>query len=502
MKSFSIKFLIVILSLFYTSTLFGQTDIDVEILSEIIGKKQKELQKRVLFNIVSKRVETSNYATYNTLYWSMEILLTEKNSEIISAKLIDQIGLFTLTHELVKDYMNRYPMSFENLSLKKGDSTIQNSLTFHKAFSIKLDSSDVRLRKDRSKVLMAETSEANKWTNFLIDTCYQRLYLMLVKNGKIEEDLQRKYFEDGIGKEFDYENKVDDDVKQIFKDLESKYFNGNDWKDDNIPEFYNKYSEVMDFQGSVVSDRNLKAVKNTLTDIIKEYQTQVQNETFVKILDILKEYLILTAIINNDRPTSFSYKVDWEGAILALEDEFTNARLTSLEHTFVGVKPYFLIGLNYGVFANELTIKVNETFTDTLNQLAFASEKFGLKFILADFEYTRSFGPNQSFKYRGTWRYWDNYAPSKPLINNIYFHLFGSGLIYNIVNLKTNRNFELPLIGVGFGVEFFNSLEANVNYSLPLDLNDDPIILPKRGMLSIGFDVPIFEYLSEVGQGD
>ena len=58
---------------------------------------------------------------------------------------------------------------------------------------------------------------------------------------------------------------------------------------------------------------------------------------------------------------------------------------------------------------------------------SFVGEKLGVKFVVADFGYSRSHKPNESFLYRGTYRYWKNPVVS-PLINDIYFSLYGSGI--------------------------------------------------------------------------
>ena len=112
--------------------------------------------------------------------------------------------------------------------------------------------------------------------------------------------------------------------------------------------------------------------------------------------------------------------------------------------------------------------------------------------ILADFAYARSHKPKEAYLYRGTYRRW-NRPKATPLISTIYFSLYGSGILYNVVDLKSKDNFNFGLVALSSGVSFFNDLELNVSFATPV-INKS--LSYENSMIVIGFDIPIFEYLS------
>ena len=73
--------------------------------------------------------------------------------------------------------------------------------------------------------------------------------------------------------------------------------------------------------------------------------------------------------------------------------------------------------------------------------------------------------------------------------------IYGSGLLYNIVDLKSETNFKYAITGAALGLEFFNGLEFNLGYAMPIIPKDNIGQMLNKGFINIGFDIPIFEYL-------
>jgi hypothetical protein len=150
--------------------------------------------------------------------------------------------------------------------------------------------------------------------------------------------------------------------------------------------------------------------------------------------------------------------------------------------------------MNYGIMTNDNNIILQENNTESIYQLAYVSEKIGIKFKVADFDYTHSHKPLEPFQYRGTYRRWKG-PVADPFINDIYGMIYASGLIYNIVDLKSESNYDFAMLGAGIGISFFNDLELNVSYSVPLIKGKNSF---ENGMVNLGFDIPIFEYVKAV----
>ena len=229
-------------------------------------------------------------------------------------------------------------------------------------------------------------------------------------------------------------------------------------------------------------------------DAISTFREQIgQNNFIATIGDIISKYVIFD-IRDDDQEKVYDFKIDVEAIILTFEDKFYAANISSIRNHKIGIKPFFTIGLNYGYFVNQNNTFNFDNTSKNLTQIALAGEKFGVKFIFSDFKYTRSHPPLEWYKYRGKYRRWKN-PVAKPLINNVYGMIYGSGLLYNIVDLKSETNFKYAITGAALGLEFFNGLEFNLGYAMPIIPKDNIGQMLNKGFINIGFDIPIFEYL-------
>jgi hypothetical protein len=147
---------------------------------------------------------------------------------------------------------------------------------------------------------------------------------------------------------------------------------------------------------------------------------------------------------------------------------------------------YLTLGLSENVFFEE-NFHIPGT-TDSIKNIGFASEKIGLRFKFLDFK-----------RYRGYENVIqdDIYLNNKaPFINDFYGIIYGSGLLYSLANTSTNKNFNFPHVGIGAGLRFYNSLDFNVTLGLPF-VKDSQFL--DHSFISIGFDIPLGEYLEKIG---
>ena len=120
-----------------------------------------------------------------------------------------------------------------------------------------------------------------------------------------------------------------------------------------------------------------------------------------------------------------------------------------------------------------------------------ASEKIAFRVKLWDGGYSRSFGPGETYKLRGSTFVWTE-PQKKPLISSVYYNIYASGLLYNVLNLKTNENFNFGYVAGNLGLTFFNGLEFSAGLGVVYKDGLDA----KNSFLKIDFDIPIVDYLT------
>jgi hypothetical protein len=138
---------------------------------------------------------------------------------------------------------------------------------------------------------------------------------------------------------------------------------------------------------------------------------------------------------------------------------------------------YFSVGINYNTPIGE-SIKINDT--THVKSYSFLSEKIGLKYNFID--RARRYG------------YFHPSQKRKPIVKDVHALLFGSGLLYQIKELSTAKNFSSPIIGLGLGITFLNDLDLNVNYAFPIEKD------VRNSLLNVSFDIRIAEYLAALSK--
>lgn len=462
---------------------------DVDLVSEIVQRKQEEVKKRFLQNLVVKNIKTTNYTTYNTMYNLMNILIEEKNKTIMMKEVLIEVANYSINYSLVNYFLNEYFEPIDGYYYDKTENTLETLL--YKGIDTKLDNKSILVRSVNSR------DRDILFRNYVIDQMFVKLSKANISFLKDKGVL----LEEGLKNRFEYGLNLD------FSELDEELIAAIDQQMDSfIADFTilnNVSYEVIELLKSDnfnlnklknISKENVEIIFDLFSISLSNFERQIGDNRFLsKIGSLISKYVIYRPY-NVDGYLVYDYfMIDIESIILSFEYEFMDKGITSLKDFPFGIKPFFIIGLNYGLlFGDHVTIP-NKDETKAISQISYVSEKVGIKIMLSDFGYTHAQKPNEPFKYRGSYRSWKS-PVNAPLINDVYLLLYGSGIIYNVVDLKSEDNFDFGLIGAGIGVTFFNDLELNVSYSVPIM---DKKLSSINSFMNIGFDIPIFEYLRE-----
>ncbi len=219
-----------------------------------------------------------------------------------------------------------------------------------------------------------------------------------------------------------------------------------------------EYLKLIEDIGYIFPDENIKNSLSTVVSFIKDYTVINTNNRGNEVLDFNVESFIMK--LQNLKPYKHSR---WQF--------------------------HFTVGLNNAYFDKAVILKDGSTLTN----LSYVSEKIGVKFKLKDWAFYYPRNPGETYLIDGI-AYVKTGPPKEPLISNWHLLAYGSGLLYNLVNSKTNNEFDMPLAGIGTGVTFSNALDFNISVGIPIfsdksiqDSFDYPFI-------NVGFDIQFIEY--------
>ena len=459
---------------------------DIDVISELVREKQEEIKQRVLKNLVVKNIKTTNYTTYNTMYNLLDILTTEKNKTVMTKNIITEVSNYSINFALSNYFIEKKYSDNSNIISTKYNINTLDSLIYKGVNNS---------TNDKTKTIQKiNKTEQSLFANYVVDKLYEKLsksdISILKTNGLfLEKDTKNRF---KFGLEIDY-NELGQTLRDdIDSQLDSFVANLAGINDSSYEVFNLIQSDEFDLNDlREVSKTNIENLFNLFSFSLSEFEQQVgQNSFLAKIGKLISKYVIYISYKDDPEMVFKSFKIDVESIILSFENEFFDKGITSLKDYRIGIKPFFIIGMNYGTFANNNTTILNSD-GNNISQISFVGEKIGLKFVLADFDYTHSHKPLEWYKYRGTYRRWKG-PVSDPLISNVYLSIYGSGILYNVVDLKSEENFDFGLIGIGAGVTFFNNLEFNISYSVPII---DKGFSYDNAFINLGFDIPIFEYI-------
>ncbi|SMD31786.1 hypothetical protein SAMN04488029_0123 [Reichenbachiella faecimaris] len=275
---------------------------------------------------------------------------------------------------------------------------------------------------------------------------------------------------------------------------------------DNVERFVTLYKFYNDLKAEDIGLTELTqeqylAMRTIIRDVIEKLSLKFENSVVAKVSDFVLEYtLIQEETTDHDKKTTTIY-VDIESLVSALDQHYnSSSRKSSMSSKYwiINPRPFLTIGTNYGYFiddTNVLRTDADGNVNDITNYY-YASEKVGLKVKLFDTKYTRSFKPGETFTYKGTRRVWKR-PRKQTVVSDMYYMVYASGLLYNLVNLKSEESFDQAIVGTGLGMTFFNGLAISASMAVPFTQGS---IESKNWFFNLGFDIPIIEYLGQLNK--
>lgn len=279
-----------------------------------------------------------------------------------------------------------------------------------------------------------------------------------------------------------------------------------------------QYIEIV----NVLNDFNEMLYKNLLinNDVLRKYEKEIPNflqlvsklyqfdrsatiSEYMKLIDDIGTYFP-DDNIRNSLSTVIKFVKDY--TVIEKNNEEKDIILFNVESFLLklqSIKPYrlnrvqfmFAVGVNNAMFKSDLQLPDGSISRN----LSFVGEKIGAKWKLYDWSFSRTRNPGETYK-TGKWfspgfnigTFTRHDPPKEPLISNLHLVVYGTGILYNLVNTKTEKEFTMPLIAGGAGLTFYNGLDLNVSWGVPIFSNKP--ISPSVGFLNIGFDIQFIEY--------
>lgn len=222
---------------------------------------------------------------------------------------------------------------------------------------------------------------------------------------------------------------------------------------------------------------------NQLSDAGDVFSDEEMRKSINRIITFIRNYIK----VSKDENNKLTLNLDVHGFLYSLQKTQYNK--------YRPLQFHFTLGANTMFFSKNLQLNN----ADYIRNYSFVGEKIGIKFKFSDYKYTRSFSKGETYTY---WNksYVKISPPKEPIVSNLHVLAYGSGLLYNLVNTGTTKDFNYPLLGVGVGITFFNDLDFNFSWGKP--------ILPSKSFsdrstptfLSFGFDIQFLEYYERLNQ--
>ena len=298
----------------------------------------------------------------------------------------------------------------------------------------------------------------------------------------------------------DFDSKLSPQQKQSINNLSNLI----DSNFDNFKNLYNFYIGIKksNFKDFSLTREQYYSLKYILLEFIDVAKNQYPNDAISSVLDFLLENTLVeyndgsgNIVTEDSKESELGYLyVDIESVISTIDSRFNAVTKKGFGKY---VSPFFSIGTNYASFnqSNDLITNADGT-TGSLGNLYFASEKIGIRWKLWNWEYTHGFEAGESIKYYGRKSYWKR-PQQEPLVSNLHILAYGSGLLYNLVELKSEEDFNSAIVGAGIGITFFNGLSTSLSIASPIIDNN---ISSKNSFVNFGIDIPIIEYIGALSK--
>lgn len=513
---------------------YNKGTINTDVLIQLIQEKQEELNQFLLSNLMVKSVmnpnskgkfgesKLDNFATVYTIYQTMDELTVASDKRKFGTNTLEYLkelalvyGLSTLVNKEFKGDLSPRAESF--FFKREGQNSIERELN--------RDSIRFNLTMDIVFQLC------------ITDTLYTRYFPLFSKLSNPQNPdrdwylSESKYLTDSTSQQtkemYQSAQAILDSIYQ-YVDFQKLGDKGPGMSAESLSPIINKAIS----SGSVVTatlagkGNNPVHVKDELTHVLhilltdlepsglKNFQfSETEMAAVVKLANEMIDYfqacgetnvaaVYLKAIIDNlsykekdtvnKQPATLS--LNFESLLFSLNDKLVKPQRLYRTRYF---QPILQIGVNYAQFvgSNELSANADGSVSK-INAMTFASEKIGFKYKIINKAYTRSFAPGVVYKYYGNDWSWSR--PQKmPLINEWFVGVHAGGLLYTLVDLNTQQNFNLPFTGVSMGIRSFNGLTISASYNFPFTNRlAEQGGWQQNGFAMLSVDIPIIEYIN------
>jgi hypothetical protein len=237
-----------------------------------------------------------------------------------------------------------------------------------------------------------------------------------------------------------------------------------------------------------ISKEQFEAIKLLLDEFSSRFRGRSYQNVVSGMIEIVADNLQMevTSTDTTKNPTGYYY-LDAESVIDNLYERF--AKLEDRRFTKY-ISPVANIGFSYLRFPNNPTIK-DENGENSISNLYVATEKLGLQFRIWNYRYTHGKPVGETYRYYlRTYR--NTHQRTQPLISNFHVSATGSGLLYNIVNAKSDKKFNYALAQGSAGFTFFNGLCLDFGVGTPFNSNK----FSKNNLFySFSVDIPLLDYI-------
>jgi len=477
----------------------AKASIDGDVLNQVIRQKQEEVFNRLFSNIIvnyfSKQDPSKgvyNFATYYSLFNLMTDITVGKSKTTVSKAVVNSATELAYIYSFVKFFQQKQIDGVPAAQMAAAESQRIDKIEIVSSVS-----SDGKQTKN---------TENLKLLNFYMEAAYD----VLAKDQSIQKNFyfKRPMTSSEIGKWYTSIGLINNSKYNtlVFKDVTNT--------DTTLPKLIaamkSQAASFLTYSGSdpvILLISHMKKDPTGLDAIGKDEINKIKLALleFANKTDYLFDQNVVKNLINLIvENTRFGFDaddkinqvyVDVESLILSLDKEFVvKNKKSSISSAafFINPRLFFTIGSANGFFLNGNNKLNSEGGTSSpLKNINLASEKIGFRVKVWDGGYTHAFGPGEVYKWHGKNYVWTQ-PQSKPLVSSVYYNIYASGLLYNVLNLKTSQNFDFGFIGSNIGVVFFNGLELSGGVGVVYKDG----LQARNSFFKIDFDIPIIDYLS------
>lgn len=387
--------------------------------------------------------------------------------------------------------------SANNLSITQYDSTIVNLRNSIEELSKKLTNankqSNENIRENYIKDLETGIKKLSSVLNYL------KKIKIFLNDINIKPEDKFLMFSDML---YSLKNEIIPNIEysvKYFPDLiESK-----DFIDDLSKKLYVSFTENSNFKFLKNLNKNPEPFVNLVSKLYEFDKTKTFSE-YVNIISLLDEvfetgkYKSALATLNTFVKDYTEITKDSNGnEVLIFNVESFLVKLDKMQTDKINrFQFHFTVGMNTTSFVNGAIDLGNG---ESISNFSHFSEKIGLKIKLVNRGDWLPRNPGETYGSFGKF-YTKTSPPKEPLISNWHILVYGSGILYNLINSSTNKEFNFPMAGVGTGVTFFNALDFNVSVGIPLLEKGGFTAMKNNAFVSFGFDIQIAEYFKELGK--